>query len=220
MKTRTFDAPLELKALSEKGHFTGYGSVFDVKDHYSDIVVKGAFADTLAKHEKAGRYPPMLWQHDMHEPIGLFTDMAEDDHGLKVEGRLLIDSDPVARRAYAHLDAGSVSGLSIGYIPADEHYDKESGVNNLLAIDLWEVSIVTIPANDAARVGEVKSADGIESIRDLERILRDAGYSRQEAKKVVSRFASKTAYQCDADSVELGNALSLLRRTNINLSVI
>ncbi|WP_431688796.1 HK97 family phage prohead protease [Hahella sp. NBU794] len=152
------DIPLKIKSLSDTGEFEGYGSVFGVKDSYSDIVVKGAFTASLERWKQQGRLPALLWQHRMDEPIGVYTAMEEDEHGLKLSGRLLVDDDPLAKRAYGHLKAGSISGLSIGYsVPSNGmEYDSAKEAFLIKEIDLWEVSLVTFPANDEARIAQVK----------------------------------------------------------------
>ena len=183
------DAPLKIKSVSESGEFSGYGSVFGVKDSYSDIVVPGAFDASLKRWQEKNQMPAMLWQHRMDEPIGVYTKMEEDDEGLYVEGRLLIDVDPLAKRAHGHMKAGSLSGLSIGYSLKEYDYDKEKGAWMLKEIDLWEVSLVTFPANDEARISDVKTAlskgEDI-SPKHLERVLRDVGLSRSQAKAFMS----------------------------------
>jgi uncharacterized protein len=179
------DVPLTIKSVTDTGEFEGYGSVFGVKDSYSDIVMAGAFAKTLSDWKAKESMPAMLWQHDPHEPIGIYTDIKEDDVGLYVKGRLLIEDDPLAKRAHAHMKAGSLSGLSIGYWLEDYDYDSSKDAFLLREIDLLEISLVTFPANDAARVSNVKSAlaDGVPPRpSDMERLLRDAGLSRSQAK--------------------------------------
>jgi uncharacterized protein len=179
------DIPLSIKSVTDTGEFEGYGSVFGVKDSYSDIVMMGAFAKTLADWKSKGGMPAMLWQHDQREPIGIYTDIKEDDIGLYVKGRLLIEDDPLAKRAHAHMKAGSLSGLSIGYWLNDYDYDGSKDAFLLREIDLLEISLVTFPANDAARISNVKSsleAGYTPRPSDMERLLRDAGLSRSLAK--------------------------------------
>lgn len=187
MTMRMKAMPLKIKALNDDGTFTGYGSVFDVKDAYGDVVQKGAFAGTLKSWGEKQKLPPMLWQHKHSEPIGVYEKMTEDEHGLLVEGRLLIDDDVLAKRAYGHLKAGSISGLSIGYtIPkGGGEWDDKEGIFRLKNVNLWEVSLVTFPANEAAQIDSVKSA--LTSERDFERFLREAGLSRMQAKTVISK---------------------------------
>jgi uncharacterized protein len=152
---KRMDVSLSLKALDSAGRFAGYASVFDVTDSQKDVVVRGAFRATLA-----GRVPDikLLWQHAQHEPIGVFERMFEDTHGLYVEGRLLLEVQR-AKEAYALLKAGVVSGLSIGYSPIRYGFDEEKGVRILHEVELWEVSLVTFPANSAAGVTVVKHAE-------------------------------------------------------------
>ena len=197
------DIPLKIKSVSETGEFEGYGSVFGVEDSYSDVVVKGAFQKSLALWAEKGRLPSMLWQHKMSEPIGIYTEMKEDDHGLYVKGRLLIDGDDLAKRAHAHAKAGSLGGLSIGFILKDWEYDSQKGVYLLKEIDLWEVSLVTMPANDEARISEVKSMlekGETPSPSKIERALRDVGFSRSQAKTFMSKGYSAIDAQRDAGS--------------------
>lgn len=191
MKTKQrLDMPLTLKSVSDSGEFEGYGSVFGVKDSYSDIVVPGAFLKSLNDWSGKGRLPALLWQHDMSEPIGVYTEMREDETGLYVKGRLLIDDDPLARRAHAHMKAGSLSGLSIGYILNDWEYDRDKGGWLLKEIDLWEVSLVTFPANDEARISEVKSLlerGETPPPSKVERALREVGFSGSQAKAFMAK---------------------------------
>jgi HK97 family phage prohead protease len=134
--------------------------VFHNEDSYGDVVEPGAFKATLEMWKSKGRLPPILWQHSPKDPIGVYTSMAEDEKGLAVEGRLLVKDDPLAARAYAHLKAGSVTGLSIGFsIPkGGAEWDPKSETYRIRQVDLWEVSLVTFPANDEAQVDAVKAA--------------------------------------------------------------
>lgn len=182
-------AGLKIKSVSDTGEFEGYGSVFGVKDSYSDIVVKGAFQNSLDRHAEKGSLPALLWQHRMDEPIGVYTEMKEDENGLFVKGRLLIDDDPLAKRAHAHLKAGSISGLSIGYSLNDYEYDNTKDAFILKDVDLWEVSLVTFPANDEARISDVKAALKTGEIPQpalVEKCLRDVGFSRSQAKAIMA----------------------------------
>lgn len=197
------DIPLKIKSLTDTGEFEGYGSVFGVEDSYSDVVVKGAFQKSLSSWAEKGRLPSLLWQHKMSEPIGIYTEMKEDDHGLYVKGRLLIDDDPLAKRAYAHAKAGSLGGLSIGFILKDWEYDSSKGVYLLKEIDLWEVSLVTMPANDEARISEVKSMlekGETPSPTIIERALREVGFTRSQAKGFMAKGYSAIDSQREAES--------------------
>lgn len=204
-----FDCGFEIKAVRDDGFFSGYGSVFDVTDSYKEVVARGAFADSLADLAAKGRAPALLWQHRAGEPIGVYTAVREDSVGLYLEGQLALKT---ARGAEAHelLKMKALSGLSIGFVTRDDSYDKVSGIRTLKKVDLWEVSLVTFPANDAARVGSVKTIDALETLSDAERYLREAGgFSRSEATAFVSRF-KRLADQRDAEADTLKSLQSLL----------
>lgn len=185
-ETRSY--ALQIKATGEDGSIEGYGSVFGVRDNYDDVIASGAFAATLAAHKAAGTMPAMLWQHESDEPIGIWTDMVEDSKGLRIKGKLCLETT-CGKEAHALLKMGALNGLSIGFMSKQWAYDRETEVRTLTEIDLWEVSLVTFPANEKARVTQVKSgaADDIAAPKDAERILRDAGFSKADATAFVSR---------------------------------
>lgn len=216
MIKQRLDVPLKLKSVSDSGEFEGYGSVFGVKDCFDDIVVPGAFTKSLSLWREKGSLPAMLWQHDMQEPIGIYTEMKEDEVGLFVRGRLLIDDDPLAKRAHAHMKAGSLTGLSIGYALKDYEYDRTKEAFLLKEIDLWEVSPVTFPANDEARVSDVKSSFArgeMPSPKSIERVLRDVGLSKSQAKAFMADGYSALSQR---DAGDLSAALNALKSINFN----
>lgn len=184
-ETRAFS--LSIKAVGDDGAVEGYGSVFGVRDNYDDVIVPGAFLDSLNQHKTAGTMPAMLWQHEAYEPIGIWTEMVEDETGLLIKGQLCLATSR-GKEAHALLKMGAINGLSIGFIsvPGTSIW-KDDGTRILNQIDLWEVSLVTFPANEKARVTNVKSASSLATPKDAERILRDAGFSKSEATAYVSR---------------------------------
>lgn len=205
----TKDFCFELKSINESGTFEGYGSVFGVKDSYSEIVAPGAFAETLEKHKSAGTMPALLWQHRSGEPIGVYTSMSEDSIGLKVSGQLALKTTRGAE-AYELLKMGAISGLSIGFMPREDSYDKLTGITTLKKVDLWETSLVTFPANDAARVQGVKSIETIEDLKSAEQYLRDSGLSRREAVAFIARV--KGLGQSDSDEGGMKEIVEALKR--------
>lgn len=189
--------PLEIKlAAAENGEmtFSGYGAVFDNVDSYGDVIVKGAFAETLALAKASGQWPAMLMQHggwgmgaDDMTPVGIWTALEEDEFGLKVEGKLAATER--GKEAYGLLKMTprpAITGLSIGYIAKtfERGTRPEEPRRKLTKIDLFEISLVTFPANGKARVSSVKSSRL--DIRILEQALRDAGCSRTEAKTILA----------------------------------
>lgn len=196
MTTKTRDFAFELKQISEDGTFSGYGSVFGVKDSYDEIVAPGAFAESLAARKASGVMPALLWQHRSGEPIGVYTEMVEDNIGLKVEGKLALKTAR-GSEAYELLKMKAISGLSIGFVSREDSFDRVTGIRTLKKLDLWEVSLVTFPANDAARVQGVKTIEGLTTLSEIEDYLREAGrFSRNEAKCLIARI--KTSNRVEA----------------------
>ncbi len=178
----------EYKALDDGpvGRFSGYGAVFNNIDAYNERLLPGAFEATLSAARARGRMPAMLWQHDPRQPIGVWRSMREDDRGLYVEGELADTQQ--AREAYSLLKLGALSGLSIGFSVVKETMNRDEDVRDLVAVDLWEVSAVTFPANTEARVAQVKFTGPAMTIREFERFLRDAGsFSASQAKAIAAR---------------------------------
>lgn len=217
MMMKSTSPVLEIKALSDEGLFSGYGSVFGVKDSYGDIVMPGAFAKSLTSHRKAKSRPAMLWMHDMKEPVGSWSQMAEDEKGLYVEGSLNMDVQR-AREIYSLLKRGDIAGLSIGYYEVKATDDETQAARLLKQLDLVEVSIVSIGANPAALVGGVKSLEEIRAafakgetprLDTIEECLRDAGFPKALATAFVS--AGKAAFRRSDSGAEASDALEFLR---------
>lgn len=187
MDRKSIDVGFQVKALSDDGMIEGYGSVFGVRDSYSDIVAAGAFKASLAAHRAAGTMPALLWQHRSDEPIGVWTSMVEDQKGLAVVGQLAMDTTR-GREAHALLKMRAINGLSIGFYSKEWKYDTENDVRTLTEVDLWETSLVTFPSNSAARVTAVKSIEKLESLREVEMMLRDRGFTKTEAVALVSKI--------------------------------
>jgi HK97 family phage prohead protease len=139
---------MTMRALDEDGLIEGYASVFHVPDMARDVVMPGAFAATLNRRTAPVR---MLFQHDPARPVGRWLSMREDANGLWCRGRLALDSQAGAD-LMALVRAGAVDSLSIGFRMVTGRRDAQRGVRRLVAIDLWEVSIVTFPLNPLARL--------------------------------------------------------------------
>lgn len=214
MTAKTMDFAFELKASKDDGSFEGYGSVFNITDQGGDIVVPGAFLDTLTAQKAAGRMPAMLWQHRQAEPIGVYTSMEEDSVGLKVSGQLALKTARGAE-AYELMKMGALSGMSIGYRSRDDSYDRVSGVRTLKKLDLFELSLVTFPMNDASRVASVKSIETMQTIRDAEDFLRESGLSRAAAVAFIARV--KCLGQSDSDEGDMRQIMEALKRRSAAL---
>lgn len=192
---------VEVKEMDKDGEFEGYGSVFNVVDQGSDIVLPGAFTQSLVSYpaEKV----KMLWQHTPSEVIGKWIEMREDDRGLYVHGRLL-QSIRKGKEAYELLKEGIIEGLSMGYRTKEYEIDRELGVRKLKRVDLREVSVVTFPMNERSLIQRVKSGV-FPTEREFEQMLtRDAGFSAQQAKAIVANGYKSILSERDAGSDDAG----------------
>jgi HK97 family phage prohead protease len=212
------ECPFELKEVSESGVFSGYGSVFDVIDDGGDIIQAGAFAASLADWAMKGRAPAMLWQHSMREPIGAWEIVRETDKGLFVQGQLALKTQRGAE-AYELMKMKALSGLSVGYMTREDSRDQKTGIRTIKQADLWEISPVTFPMNDAARISAVKSIEEIIDFKSAERFLREAGnLSRSEATAFIARVKGLMQRDSAADDEATQRAVAALRRRQELLS--
>lgn len=184
MEIKHMSLPLSVKTLGGDGLFTGYASVFGELDQQNEIVAAGAFTRTLAKWRSQNRAPALLWMHDPTQPIGVWQRIGEDPNGLKVEGRLALRTQKGAE-AYELLKLGALTGLSIGYRVVASRIDAKRKARILTDVDLFEISLVTFPANDAARVNDVKEADRAGG--DAARLSQAAERLRQAARTLTER---------------------------------
>lgn len=145
----------------EEGQFTAYASVFGNVDSFGDVVVKGAFADTLEDWKSSGNVIPLLWGHNMSDPdynIGMVAEASEDDHGLLVTGQLDMES-PKSAQVYRLLKGRRVGQMSFAYDIEDAGFGQKDGedVFELRRLKLHEVSVVPVGANQETEVLSVKS---------------------------------------------------------------
>ncbi len=141
-------------ANTPDGRFAGYASLFGEADDQGDIVSSGAFSAALAR--RATSRIALLYQHDMARPVGTWMSLREDERGLWAEGQFAMQS-AAGHEAHALLKAGALTGLSIGF-HAVRATRRPGGGRVLHEIDLWEISLVTFPMLEAARVSHVKAA--------------------------------------------------------------
>ena len=201
------DIPLsqcEIKLSKDgKGEFEGYASVFGGVDSYKDTIMPGAYAQTL----KDDRTPKMFINHGSYEiPVGDWIELREDEVGLRVKGCIDLNHKD-GPTVYSALKRGALDAMSIGYrVPPGGAIERDDGVTELHQIKLKEISLVNFPADDAARVSGVKAdIEEIESLREAEQYLRDAGYSKSAAVAFVSRvkvLARRDAEQTPSKNTE------------------
>lgn len=213
---------VDIKFLSTKADepvkFKGYGSVWGRVDSYGDTVVKGAFSEALKE-----RRPMMLFGHSPGRVPGKWVDYGEDDKGLFLEGELTPGHSEAADHA-ASLKHGSLNGLSIGGYTIDGE-PQSNGGRLIKKFDLYEVSLVSMPAEQEARIDTASVKEALDSygkISDFEDFLREgAGLSKIAAKAWVSRFVQVLGRDdsLTAANKEAGEMLALLKSTTIPTSL-
>ncbi len=188
--------PAEFKSVSDVGVFSGYASIFGNVDLGGDVIAKEEpFKEIVTNPE--GKVLT-LFQHDSGGgwgstgagglPIGL-SSVSQNSKGLKFDGQLVMD-DPFVQRVHTHMKARTLTGMSIGYdvLPGGAKI-LESGIRQLNALKLWEISVVTFPMNPKTTIDSVKIAPQFDTIRECEIWLRDElGFTNSAAKEFIARF--------------------------------
>lgn len=188
--------------------FSGYGSTFGNADLVGDVIMPGAFTESLAK-----RMPKMLYCHQMNVlPIGKFVEAREDANGLFLRGQLPKNVQ-MSRDVGELMKFGAVNSMSIGFRLLDYNYDKENGITYMNKVDLWEVSVVGVPANPKATITTVKTENSQHSFpidiekakelsnRELEEILRESGIC---SKSAAIYLAGRFNIQARSESADVG----------------
>jgi uncharacterized protein len=197
---------LSVKATDDAARtIQGYAATYGNVDLGGDMIVAGAFTDSLKV-----RMPKMLSQHDTCVLPGIWTKATDDSNGLLLDG--LFANTPTGNEHYELTKMGALDRLSIGYTVVDAEYATVDGqsVRILKTLDLWEVSIVTFPMNEQARITNVKNAHDNE--RDFEKFLREAGYSRDAAKIITARGFKALSGQREAEAEEVRQLAHLLNQ--------
>lgn len=181
--------PLEIKSLNNR-EFSGYGSVFGNVDLGGDVIIKGAFRRTISQKKKDGQLPQMFWAHDPSRVPGKWLDMSEDNTGLMVKG--VLAPTPLGDEIHELLKMEAVRGLSIGFVTKEQEFE-EDGTRLIKEVDLWEVSVVSLPMNPLAQVAHVKSqlsatGEYVPTTREFERILREVGCSKAISRRLVHKL--------------------------------
>jgi HK97 family phage prohead protease len=187
-----FYAPLELKFAdgAPEGVFSGYAAVFGNVDSHGDVIKPGAFTESLAQSKTSGRPIPM---HLMHRtfggdgiPVGVWPKMEEDDHGLKVDGKISGVNTDAGRLLFERVKDGALGGLSIGYRvkPDGAVLGKRAGEpkRTLINLDLKEISLVDSPSNALSRVDQIKS----EMMDEIKELMKVADVSKATAAVVAA----------------------------------
>ncbi len=166
--------------------FEGMASTFGNTDLVDDIVERGAFKESLEN-----RVPKILWQHQSEEPIGMPEVARETENGLFIRGKLPKADTFVTGRVIPQMKIGSINAMSIGFtIPDNGSELRADGVRLLKKIDLKEISLVSFPANELARVtGFKQESKTVTPFEGLPLATRSRAWDAQEA---VARLRTDT----------------------------
>lgn len=193
---------LRLDPTREPGYVAGYASKFGGIDSYDDTIEPTAYDAVVA----AGKLPKMLFNHQSWEvPVGRWTSWKVDDVGLFVEGMLNLELDR-AQDIHKALKFGSLDGLSVSiYMNGEDFEFDDAGVRHIKNVqDMREISLCTFPADKNARIITFKAAADelaeIQTVRDLENYLRDAGLPAKDAKALIS--TSKRVIAADFEAAK------------------
>ena len=218
IKTKIFCTKSDLSA-GEQGVIRGYASVFGGVDCYEDTIEPTAYDNVI----KLGELPKMFFNHDSFSlPIGKWTKLDKDDKGLIVEGQINLELEE-GKAIYSALKFGSIDGLSIGFGMTKDDFSYNKDVRVIYNITkLYEVSIVTFPADNGARIQDVKSSndiDELETLSDVEHYLREAGnLSRKDATATIGRIKKILAVQSDSEKqIDLSSVAQKLQSLNTKL---
>ena len=203
METKKFFSPFEFKLSNEdEGSFEGHAAVFDAPDRMGDVIIKGAFKKSLHKHPS--RKVKMLFAHDTRAMIGVWDSIKEDSKGLFVKGHLLLELQK-AQEAMILLKEGVLDSMSIGFRSVKDQFDHKREGRDILELDLFEISLVAIPAQPDALVTSVKSfsPEDIVTKRDLEKALREADFSVSTSKFIAAGWTPPARRNVEGGNKEL-----------------
>lgn len=214
MGNKTLDlGVLEFKALSGERTFSCYGNVKGNIDHALDRVVDGAYRDSIASHKAAGTMPKFFWMHNPWDtPVGVWTAMEEDSKGLYLEGKF--SNTPKGNELYELYKDNALDSFSIGYRVNDEKWNNTLGCNDLIKIDVREISAVTFACNEESRLVEIKSKLGEGKVltkAELRELLESvpAGLSKRQIERITAD------YKPSGDEIDLEEVKGLLELSSI-----
>jgi len=222
-----FNAEFKL-ADTSTGTISGYGSVFHTQDSQGDVILPNAFARSLAERKAAGRgLPPMRLMHGAAlggdpRPVGVWTSMAEDSKGLRVEGRLAGQDTETGRYNSALVRDGALRGLSVGFTIGQNGvvYGRGPGQprRTLKALNLHELSLVDDPSNSSAVIDTIKSAADVTSYPEFEDFLREAGFAKAAARKLAGGgWTALKASETETEDPAIAELFACLKAATLEL---
>lgn len=181
---------IQIKSAGEDMTFTAYGNVKNVVDHANDVAVDGCYSESIKRHKKNGTMPKLFWSHNPFElPVGKINTLEEDSKGLLFDGK--ISKTTMGKDVYELAKDGAITEFSIGYRVIQEKWNIDQKYNELLEIDIKEISFVNFACNEHSTLQDIKSEIGdgkMPTKRELESFLRSSGLSRKQAEIIASQY--------------------------------
>lgn len=167
----------ELIDADEKaGIIKGYGSYFGNKDSDNDVIMKGAYKKTIEENGDRVKY---LYQHDMNQPIGKMTELYEDEKGLVFVAE--IAKTQLGNDVVELMKSGVITENSVGIMPIQKN--NKDGYREITEVKLYEISAVTLAANDQAKILDVKGNIDVDKLSkrydNLTKLIRKGEISDQ-----------------------------------------
>ena len=202
----------ELIDADEKaGIIKGYGSYFGNKDSDNDVITKGAYKKTIAENGDRVKY---LYQHDMNQPIGKMTELYEDEKGLVFVAE--IAKTQLGNDVVQLMKSGVITENSVGIMPIQKN--NKGDYREITEVKLYEISAVTLAANDQAKILDVKGNVDVEKLSkryyNLSKLIRKGNISDEmgfaieaEILKLKSLFVefTKPEIEITSPNVEIKN---------------
>lgn len=165
-----------------------YLSTYDV-DLGGDIIVKGAFDESIQNKISNNKNIPVLWQHDQSKLLGHGINFKSDSKGLMAKAILPKDHWRVKNEVMPLLKNGSLTDISVGFSLAkgDYYYDEKNNIRVINKGNLLEFSFVSIGMNPEAEIQSYKSIEVLENLKEVEKLLKSKGFSNSEAKTLISK---------------------------------
>lgn len=194
---RLLARPYTVQTTDDAGSFEGHGAIFGdmhptsswtLGPEWKDRIQPGAFKRTLEAHTRAGTLPAMLFMHERGNVVGAWREMGEVGAGLHTRGQVALDARTSSGASlHGLMKMGALNALSIGFRVRKDERDQDKKVREILEVELSEVSIVDVPGIHRARITDVKFLGDPRNAENLERLLRELGLSRGEAKGLLAK---------------------------------
>ncbi len=195
---------VQMKADGDDMSFTAYANVKNIVDKALDVAMDGCYKESIKRHKANGTAPALLWSHNPYGlPVGVIKEFEEDTKGLLFGGKL--SATTMGKDLHVLAKDGAIKTFSIGYTVNQERWNNEKGVNELIEIDVKEVSWVNFPCNEESTLETIKShtnKDQLPTERELERFLRSSGLSKSEARKIASHYNPALESKLDVEQLK------------------